>query len=89
MFGFGKSKTEKMVLKLERLMMIVENAYNKGKFDCARYGIQRQHEVLRWLNIEGEWPEEKVVEYIRNRGLVRSISDEAYMEEMSEKLMVL
>ena len=88
MFGIGKTKTEKMVLKLERVMMSIESAYEKEKYDIARFGVQNQLSILHWLNLEGEWSEERVTRYLKERGLVRSISDEAYCNEIAEKLMV-
>lgn len=89
MFGFGKSKTEKMVLKLERVMMAIESAYEKGKLDAARFGVNEQMRILNWLQSEGEWSEDQVRQYLEKRGLVRAVSDESYRDEIVERLMVL
>jgi hypothetical protein len=88
MFGFGKSKTEKTVLKLERVMMAIEDAYEKGKYDIARAGVHEQTRVLRWLHIDGEWSEEQIGKFLEERGLVRSVSDEEYCSEIAMKLQV-
>jgi hypothetical protein len=88
MFGLFKSKTEKMVLKLERIMMAIEHFYEKGKYDTARQAVSEQLEVLKWLHYDGDWPEDKVSKFLVERGLVRSISDEKYREEIAERLMV-
>ena len=89
MICFGKSKTEKMIMKLERVMMSVEMAYDKGKYDVARYAAREELKILRWLHEKGEWTEEKVTACLADRGLVRSITDEKYRDEISDKLMLI
>ena len=81
MFGLGRTKTEKMVLKLERVMMAIEAAYDKGKYDVARFGVQEELRILRWLHLDGGWSEVQIDKYLESRGLVRTIRDEAYREK--------
>ena len=88
MFGLFKNKTERMVLKLERLMMAIEHFYEKGKYDTARQAVREQHQVLKWLHYDGDWPEEKINQFLAERGLIRSITDEKYRGEITAKLMV-
>lgn len=87
MFGFGKSKTEKMVMELETVMLSIEAAYDKGEYDVAHVGRQKELYILRWLNLNGTWSEERVTKYLEERGLVRSIRDQAYRNEIALKLM--
>lgn len=88
MFGFGKTKTEKMVLELEKAMMSIETAYEKGEYDVAHTGVAKQQYILRWLHLNGKWSDEQVTKYLEERGLVRSVSDEEYRNEIALKLMV-
>ncbi len=88
MFGFGKSRTEKMVMELEAVMMSIEAAFDKGEYDLAHTGVHKQQWIMRWLNLNGKWSDERVTEYLKRRGHVRSLSDEAYRNEIALKLMV-
>jgi hypothetical protein len=88
MLGFSKTKTEKMVLELETVMMSIEAAYDNGEYDVVHIGRHKQLYILRWLNLHGKWSDERVTKYLEERGLVRSVCDEAYSNEVALKLMV-
>jgi hypothetical protein len=87
MFGFGKTKTEQMVLKLEEVMMSIEAAYDKGDYHLAHIGAHEKQCILLWLNLNGKWSEERITKYLQERGLVRSVRNEAYNNEIALKLM--
>jgi hypothetical protein len=89
MFGLFKSKTEKMVMKLERQIMAVEHFYDRGKYDVARQAVYEQLQTLKWLHQNGDWSEDKINRYLFDRGLVRSARDAKYQDEITSKLMVL
>ena len=78
MFGrlFG-NKTKRMVAKLEQIMMTMEAAAKAGNLEVLHHATRQQLNVLHWLHIEGEWPEERRMEFIEKRGLVRSPHDPA------------
>lgn len=89
MFGLGKSKTQKMVEKLERRMIATEDAYKAGKLDVARHGSTEELKIMRWLNMEGEWSEREIDDFLRNRGLVQRVNDGNFHERMSEDMIGL
>lgn len=89
MFGLFKSKTERMVLKLERLMIAVEHFYEKGKYDKARIAAGLQTQLIKRIHYDGDWSEEKIMLFLTERGLVRYINDEKYSGEMMAKLMTV
>ena len=73
---FG-NKTKRMVAKLEQIMMTMEAAAKASNLEVLHYATRQQIKVLRWLHMEGEWPEERVMEFIEKRGLVRFPHDPA------------
>lgn len=87
MFGFGRSQTEKMLMKFERNLMAMEKAYMAGKPEVARAGIQRHTEMIRWFNLESDWSQEEIADWLNERGLVRSFRDDQFLKEMQEALV--
>lgn len=76
-----------MVMELETVMLSIEAAYDEGEYDVAHIGRQKELYILRWLNLNGTWSDERVMKYLEERGLVRSVRDEAYRNEIALKLM--
>lgn len=89
MFGFGKSKTEKLVLKIERLMITMESAYDQGNYDVARLAVMEQERLWARLYPISEWSEEQIHEFLMKRNLVRGVRDEAYRDEIARALCVV
>ncbi len=84
MIRFLTDKNYRKALKLERMMMVMEDAFEKGEYAILRRGIHEQEKVLRWLNLEGDWSEEKLYAFLSSRGMLRSINDEDYRDRMSQ-----
>ena len=40
--------------------------------------------MLRWFNLEGDWSEQELDEFLASRGMVRSFDEEGYVDRMSE-----
>lgn len=81
---FSKSRTERMVLKLERIMMNVEAATLKNDREFAIYNAVKIEKVMHWLNVEGDWDSGRVMGFIESRGLVRYVHDEGLRDRISE-----
>jgi len=84
MIRFLTDKNYRQALKLERKMMLMERAFEKGQYGILRRGIEHQEHVLRWFNLEGDWSEERLYEFLSSRGMIRSINDEDYVDRMWE-----
>lgn len=74
-FNGHKSKTERMVLKLERTMMAMLAAAQADDLAALHSYGRQQLGVLRWLQAEGKWSEEQVYRFLEQRGLVRQFTD--------------
>lgn len=88
MFGFGKSKSEKLALKVERLMITMEAAANQGKWNVAVYVSQEQTRALRELHELGDWSEQKLTAFLRKRGLVKSLIDDDYASWLRTNMLL-
>ena len=85
MLGLFKSKTERKLLKLERTMMTMERAAEQDNLGVLHQGMQEQVKILNWLSLYGDRSENEVMEWIKNRGLVRSVHDDAIHDFMCKK----
>ena len=86
MFGFGKPKGERLALKIERIMMAMEMAADKGKWDVAVYSSQQLVRTLGDLNCDTDWTEERLTDFLSKRGLVKSITDRNYHQWLVENM---
>jgi hypothetical protein len=76
MIGFlFRSRTEKMVRDLEFTMTEMESAALRGDLRSLHSHTRKQIEILNWLTINGDWSEEKVFDFLKARGKVRSLVD--------------
>lgn len=89
MTGSGKSKTEKLVLKLERMTMALESTIEAGQRDAAQTAMNEQLQVLQWLHNHGGWSEQQIDDYLTKRGLLRSLFDEKYRAELEDKSLAM
>jgi hypothetical protein len=81
MFGLFRPRAEKLALKVERLIMSAEMAFDRGKVDTAAAAYQVMLPVLRNLHHEG-WSEQRLFDFLRERGLCKSTLDKAYEARM-------
>ena len=88
MFGFGKSKSEKLALKIESLMITMEAAADQGKWNVVVYISQQQVKVLRDIRELDEWSEERLDAYLRKRGMVKSLIDDNYASWFQRKVLL-
>ena len=86
MFGIGKSKSEKLALRLERYMMSMEMAADKGRWDAAVYASRQMLPLLREIHLQNEWTDGALEEFLRKRGLVRQLVDEDYSDWLRENM---
>jgi hypothetical protein len=86
MFGFLKSKSERAAMAIERLMLTMEAAADKGNWDVAAYSAQKMLVPLREMNESGEWSEEDLQKFLQRRGLVKQVRDPAYAEWLRENM---
>lgn len=86
MFGFGKSKSEKIALKIERILMSMEAAADKGRWDTAVYCSQQLNQSLRKLNLETDWTERDLTEFLVKRNLVKQVKDPNYKEWLLDNM---
>ena len=77
MFGFFRPKAERLALRIERLYMSAEMAFDRGKHDTARLAVHQMLPTLKALHYEG-WSESQLNDFLRERGLCRSFIDKEY-----------
>lgn len=82
MFGLFRPKAERLALKIERLFMSAEMAFDRGKLETAAVALIRLEPVLRELHYEG-WDETKLEAFLRKRALSKSHVDDAYYKRMT------
>lgn len=87
MFGLFRSRKQKLALKLERLLMTQESAYEKGAWSVFVYAGQQVSPLLRRINQETDWTEQELEEFLRKRGLVKSLTVSGYQDKMTEAQM--
>lgn len=89
MFGLFKSKTERVVIHLERVMNLMETAAMMGELKTLHSLTRDQVQLLGWLNMNGsdDWDEERVNAYIISKGRVRSLTDPKMRALMEERVM--
>lgn len=88
MFGFGKSKSEKLALKVESLMITIEAAANQGKWNVVVYVSQEQTRALREFRNLGEWSDQKLTDFLKKRGLVKSLIDDDYASWLRKNMLL-
>jgi hypothetical protein len=82
---FG-SKTKRNVFKLERVMIMMETAAKAGDLPALHRLTREQTDLLGWLHTDGDWPEDRIDQFLRERGLVRSLHDPALRDLMAARL---
>jgi len=82
-FGLFRPKGERLALKVERLFMTAEMAFDRGKLETAALALLRLTPVLRDLHYEG-WDEAKLDQFLRARGLCKRYVDTDYHKRMRD-----
>lgn len=88
MFGFGKSKSEKLAVKIESLMIIMESAADREKWNLVVYISQQKAKTLQEFHDLDEWSEERLVSYLKKRGLVKSLIDDNYASWIQRNVLL-
>jgi len=84
-FGLFKTKEQKFLEKLERIMMTMEAAARADKLDVLWYATREQIKMLRNLHDIGV-SQLNADNFLRSRNLVKSLSDEKMHRFMSQKV---
>ena len=62
--------------------MTHQQAYEKGAWDVFIHAGKQILPILNEVHVNGSWSEEKVEDFLKSRGLVKSLVDENYRERM-------
>ena len=82
MFGMFKPKAEKIALKIERLLMVQEAAYESEAWGSFIIAGKKVLPLLNEFQHDGSWSEEQFNTFLEERGLVKSMTVPGYREKM-------
>lgn len=86
MLNGHRSKTERLLLKLERTMLAMIAAAKADDLAALHDHGRQQLGILHELNMSGECPEERMNEFLTSRGLLSRFNDAEFGDFLRHKM---